>query len=106
MSKVELYATIRRDHRAGLTMRELERKPNVTWRTVRKALDSAWPEPRKPLPPRPSALDPYKAVIDGILRADLDAPAQAAAHGDSDLPPAGGGTRRRRVVSDGQALCR
>jgi transposase len=74
MSKVELYAAIRRDHRAGVTMRELERKYNVAWRTVRKALDSAWPEPRKPLPPRPSALDPYKAVIDGILRADLDAP--------------------------------
>jgi hypothetical protein len=37
-------------------------------------LDSAWPEPRKKLPPRPSTLDPYKAVIDGILRADLDAP--------------------------------
>ncbi|MET9824553.1 MULTISPECIES: hypothetical protein [Streptomyces] len=33
------------------------------------------------------ALEPYKAVIDGILRADLDAP-------------------RKRVVSDGQALCR
>ncbi|WP_281944954.1 IS21 family transposase [Streptomyces olivaceus] len=74
MSKVELYAAIRRDHRAGMTMRELERKYNVAWRTVRKALNSAWPEPRKPLPPRPSALDPYKAVIDGILRADLDAP--------------------------------
>ncbi|MFB8106771.1 IS21 family transposase [Streptomyces sp. NPDC056007] len=74
MSKVELYAAIRRDHRAGLTMRELERKYNVAWRTVRKALDSAWPEPRKPLPLRPSALDPYKAVIDEILRADLDAP--------------------------------
>lgn len=74
MSKVELYAAIRRDHRVGMTMRELERKYNVAWRTVRKALDSAWPEPRKPLPPRPSALDPYKAVIDGILRADLDAP--------------------------------
>jgi transposase len=74
MSKVELYAAIRRDHRAGVTMRELERKYNVAWRTVRKALDSAWPGPRKPLPPRPSALDPYKAVIDGILRADLDAP--------------------------------
>ncbi|WP_369394802.1 protein kinase [Streptomyces sp. CG1] len=36
--------------------------------------DSACPEPRKPLPPRPSALDPHEAVIDGILRADLDAP--------------------------------
>ncbi|MEV4921167.1 IS21 family transposase [Streptomyces tirandamycinicus] len=50
------------------------RGSSVGWRTVRKALDSAWPEPRKPLPPRPSALDPYKSVIDGILRADLDAP--------------------------------
>lgn len=45
MSKVELYAAIRRDHRAGMTMRELERKYNVAWRTVRKALNSAWPEP-------------------------------------------------------------
>lgn len=54
MSKVELYAAIRRGHRAGMTMRELERKYNVVWQTVRKALNSAWPEPRKPLPPRPS----------------------------------------------------
>ncbi|MFD8260151.1 IS21 family transposase [Streptomyces griseoluteus] len=74
MSKVELYAAIRRDHRDGMAMREIERKYNVSWRTVRKAVDSVWPEPRKKLPPRPSALDPYKAVIDGILRADLDAP--------------------------------
>ena len=43
MSKVELYAAIRRDHRGGMRMRELERKYNVAWRTVRKALDSAWP---------------------------------------------------------------
>ncbi|MCA2216270.1 hypothetical protein [Jidongwangia harbinensis] len=27
-----------------------------------------------PLPPRPSVLDPFKTVIDDILRADLDAP--------------------------------
>ncbi|CAM5541856.1 hypothetical protein SBADM41S_06857 [Streptomyces badius] len=64
MSKVELYAAIRRDHRGGMSMRELERKHGVTWRTVRKALDSAWPEPRKKLPPRASALDPYKPVTD------------------------------------------
>ncbi|MEU2982040.1 hypothetical protein [Streptomyces hirsutus] len=74
MSKVELYAAIRRDHRSGVSMRELERTHGVTWRTVRKALDSAWPEPRKKLPPRATALDPYKPVIDEILRADLDAP--------------------------------
>ncbi|WP_328624200.1 hypothetical protein OHA88_03730 [Streptomyces sp. NBC_00353] len=74
MPKVELYAAIRRDHRGGMTMREIERKYNVSWRTVRGAVDSVWPEPRKKLPPRPTALDPYKAVIDGILRAHLDAP--------------------------------
>ncbi|MDX3434287.1 IS21 family transposase [Streptomyces sp. ME01-18a] len=74
MSKVELYAAIRRDHRGGMSMRELERKHGVTWRTVRKALDSSWPEPRKKLPPRATTLDPYKVVIDEILRADLDAP--------------------------------
>ncbi|MBY8345804.1 IS21 family transposase [Streptomyces spinosirectus] len=74
MSKVELYAAIRRDHRGGMTMREIERKYNVSWRTVRRAVDSVWPEPRKKLPPRPTALDPYKPVIDEILRADLDAP--------------------------------
>ncbi|NUK06549.1 IS21 family transposase [Streptomyces lunaelactis] len=74
MSKVELYAAIRRDHRGGMSMRELERKHGVTWRTVRKALDSSWPEPRKKLPPRATTLDPYKPVIDDILRTDLDAP--------------------------------
>ncbi|MEU7050869.1 hypothetical protein [Streptomyces eurythermus] len=37
-------------------------------------MDSVWPEPRKKLPPRPTALDPYKPVIDEMLRTDLDAP--------------------------------
>src|SRR4051812_26019835 len=74
MSKVELYAAIRRDHRGGTSMRELERKHGVTWRTVRKVLDSAWPEPRKKLPPRTTGLDRYKPVIDEILRANPDAP--------------------------------
>lgn len=37
-------------------------------------MDAVWPEPRKNLPPRPTALDPYKPVVDEILRTDLDAP--------------------------------
>jgi transposase len=73
-SKVELYAAIRRDARAGMSGRALERKYQVGFRTVHKALASAWPEPRKPLPPRPTRLDAYKPLIDGMLRADLDAP--------------------------------
>ncbi|MEU5430722.1 hypothetical protein AB0H73_34690, partial [Streptomyces olivoreticuli] len=72
--RVELYAAIRRDHRAGLSMRALERKYGATWRTIRRALDSNWPEPGKKQAPRPSRLDRFKAVIDGMLEADLDAP--------------------------------
>jgi hypothetical protein len=52
----------------------LSLKYQVSRRTVRSALQSAWPPPRKPLPPRPSKLDPFKAAIDEILRADLVAP--------------------------------
>jgi transposase len=74
MSKVDLFAAIRRDSRAGLSVRALARKYQVSRRTVRSALSSAWPAPRKPMPPRPSKLDPFKPVIDDILRADLDAP--------------------------------
>ncbi|MEV6592537.1 hypothetical protein [Streptomyces acidicola] len=50
MPRVELYAAIRRDHRGGMSMPELERKHGVTWRTVREALDLACPEPRKKQP--------------------------------------------------------
>ncbi len=73
-SKVELYAAIRRDSRAGMSGRALAGKYQVGRRTVAKALASAWPGPRKPLPPRPTRLDAYKPLIDQILRADLDAP--------------------------------
>jgi transposase len=73
-SKVELYAAIRREVRAGVSARAIERKYHVGRRTVVKAVASAWPEPRKKPPSRPSKLDPFKPVIDEILRADLDAP--------------------------------
>ena len=75
MSRVELYAAIRRDSRVdGLSSRELAGKYRVGRRVVALALSSAWPEPRRKLPPRASRLDPCKAAIDQILRADLDAP--------------------------------
>jgi transposase len=74
-SRVELYAAIRRDARAeGLSVRALARRHGVHRRTVREALSSAWPAPRKKLPPRRSVLDPFKPAIDAMLRADLDAP--------------------------------
>ncbi|GGO59336.1 transposase [Streptomyces lasiicapitis] len=37
-------------------------------------MDSSWPEPRKKQAPRLSRLNPYKPLIDGMLRADRDAP--------------------------------
>src|SRR5215472_79056 len=74
VSKVELYAAIRRDARAGMSGRAIGRKYGVGRRTIIKAVSSAWPEPRKKPPRRPSKLDRFKPAIDEILRADLDAP--------------------------------
>jgi transposase len=74
-TKVELYAAIRRGSRTeGLSARELARRYGVHRRTVREALESAWPSPRKQMTPRRSRLDPFKPVIDAMLLADLDAP--------------------------------
>ena len=72
--KAELIAAIRRDARKGMSGRALALKYGVHRRTVAQALTSAWPRPRKPLPPRPSRLDPYKPLIEQMLRVDLDAP--------------------------------
>ncbi|WP_191297566.1 IS21 family transposase [Lentzea cavernae] len=73
-SRVELYAAIRRDSRAGVSGREIERRYKVGWRTVKQALSSAWPQERKIYPPRGSKLDPFKPAIDAMLREDLRAP--------------------------------
>jgi hypothetical protein len=72
-SRVELYAAIRRDARAGMSGRAIERKHGVGYRTVAQALGSAWPQKRKEYATRPSRLDPFKAAVDEILLADLDA---------------------------------
>ena len=74
-SKVELFARIRRDARVeGASIRELARRYQVARKTVRKALASPLPPPRK-TPERVSPrLEPFKAAIDAMLLEDTMAP--------------------------------
>ena len=75
-SRVELFEQIRKDRRVeGSSIRELADRHHVHRRTVRQALASAVPPPRKayPLRPRP-AIGPYEAIIDGWLVADREVP--------------------------------
>ena len=55
-------------------MRALAGKYGVHRRLVREALMHAEPDPRKTPERRSPRLEPFKALIDGWLRADLDAP--------------------------------
>jgi len=74
-TKVELFERIRRDSwREGLSVRALARKYGVHRRLVREALTRAEPAPRKRPVRQSPQLEPLKEIIDGWLRADLDAP--------------------------------
>jgi hypothetical protein len=72
---VEQIAVIRRDHPVeGLSIRALADKYREHRRTVRQALDSAVPPPRRTAPRVAPRLEPFRAAIDEMLRSDLDAP--------------------------------
>ena len=72
---MELFAAIRRDARVEeCSIRELADRYHVHRRTVRQALASAVPPPRKTPERESPRLAPFQAAIDGWLRADLDAP--------------------------------
>src|SRR5258708_31617211 len=73
-SRVEVCEAIRRDRRGGLSIRALAERRGVHRRTVRQALDDAAPRPRKVPVRRSARLESWKAVIDEMLVADLDAP--------------------------------
>jgi transposase len=75
-SRVELFEKIRRDKRLEeLSIRELADRHGVHRRTVRQALESAVPPPRKAYPPRPRpAIDPYVTLIDEWLLGDREVP--------------------------------
>jgi transposase len=78
LSRVELFERIRRDRRGDpqVSVRALAARYDVHRRTVREALASAAPKPRKRPAPRRSILEPAHGWIDEMLRADLLAPAK------------------------------
>src|SRR3954462_7775940 len=75
MLTVDHFAEIRRAHCDGMTIRRIARTFHHSRRKVREALSRPEPQPftRKTEPACP-VLGPFKAVIDGILAADEDAP--------------------------------
>jgi transposase len=74
-SRVELFAAIRWDfQREGLAIRALARKYDVHRRTVRQAIASAVPPPRKVSVRQAPVLDEVRGLIDAMLRGDLAAP--------------------------------
>jgi transposase len=75
-SRVELFEQIRRDRRIeGLSIRELSELHKVHRRTVRQAMASALPPPRKQYSPRPRpAIEAYVEIVDDWLLADREVP--------------------------------
>jgi len=73
---MELFEQIRRDHdREGLSKRALAARHGVHRRAVRQALESPVPPTKRPPVSRPAPkLGAYRALIDGWLEADRDAP--------------------------------
>lgn len=73
--RVDLFEAIRRDHRReDLSIRELATRHGVHRRTVRQALASAEPPPRKTPQRAAPKLDLVAPLIDVMLREDLTAP--------------------------------
>jgi hypothetical protein len=67
-ARVTLFALIQRDTRNGMSNRAIADRHGILSRTVRQALTSPQPPPRKLLPPRGSRPDPYKPTIDNLLK--------------------------------------
>jgi hypothetical protein len=74
-SRVELYAAIRFDwQRNQMSIRGLADKYGVHRRTVREAIESPIPPPRRCPPRRTLVLDAVRGAVDAMLVEDLSAP--------------------------------
>jgi transposase len=74
-SRVELYAAIRFDwQRNQMSIRALADKYGVHRRTVREAVESPIPPPRRNPPRSAPVLESVRELIDGMLAEDLAAP--------------------------------
>ena len=75
MVRVDEYARIRRAHAVEkLSVRQLARRFHHSRRKIREILGQPEPKPYARRPTPPSLLDPFKSVIDDMLRADEQAP--------------------------------
>lgn len=93
-SRVEIFEQIRRGRaREGLSIHELADRHHVHRRTVRQALSSALPPPRKSYPARARpAIEPWTQIIDRWLEDDKLAPRkQRPSRAGSDGQDIGGG---------------
>jgi transposase len=74
MVSVDQYLRIRLAHQQGMGINQLARTFHHSKRKIRQILDEAEPSPYPKRRPGPSVLDPFKPVIDAILKADETAP--------------------------------
>jgi hypothetical protein len=73
-SKVELYAAIRRDGRAGISGRAIEKECRVRRRNDRQGPGVRVARAQEAAAARGLEAGPFKPAIEEILKADLDAP--------------------------------
>ena len=71
MSRVELFEKIRKDHREGASIRAMAVKHGVHRRTVRQAIASSVPPPRKSPERQSPVLGPWKSTVRGWLEDDV-----------------------------------